>query len=103
MGPGRYTQRILLLIVLWAVASSSFKRYLRYAGQVVFGYMMFVEREHIPRYCFLSFWQYLHGLECGRSHCCHSAALIIGLPTLRLHGAFFAIATIAFPLITFLF
>jgi branched-chain amino acid transport system permease protein len=28
-------------------------------------------------------------------------AFIIGLPTLRLHGAFFAISTIAFPLITF--
>jgi branched-chain amino acid transport system permease protein len=102
IGPGRYTQRILLLIVLWAVASSSFNVISGYAGQVVFGYMMFVGTgayTTVLLFKFLAVSPWL-GMWAGVIVAILTA-LIIGLPTLRLHGAFFAIATIAFPLITF--
>jgi ABC-type branched-subunit amino acid transport system permease subunit len=42
IGGNRYIQRILLLIILWACASSSFNIISGYGGQVVFGYMMFL-------------------------------------------------------------
>jgi ABC-type branched-subunit amino acid transport system ATPase component/ABC-type branched-subunit amino acid transport system permease subunit len=102
LGPDRYTQRILLLIILWAAASSSFNIISGYAGQVVFGYMMFVGAGAYTtvllfKFCGVSPW---FGMWAGVIVAVITA-LIIGLPTLRLHGAFFAVATVAFPLITF--
>jgi ABC-type branched-subunit amino acid transport system ATPase component/ABC-type branched-subunit amino acid transport system permease subunit len=102
IGPSRYTQRIFLLIVLWTLASSSFNVISGYAGQVVFGYMMFVGTgayTTVLLFKFLAVSPWL-GMWAGVVIAILTA-LIIGLPTLRLHGAFFAIATIAFPLITF--
>jgi len=102
LGPDRYTQRILLLILLWAAASSSFNIISGYAGQVVFGYMMFVGTGAyitVLLFKFLAITPWL-GMWAG-SFIAILTALIIGLPTLRLHGAFFAVATVAFPLITF--
>jgi len=102
IGPDLYTQRILLLIILWAAASSSFNVISGYAGQVVFGYMMFVGTgayTTVLLFKFLNISPWL-GMWIG-AIVAVLIALIIGLPTLRLHGAFFAIATIAFPLITF--
>jgi branched-chain amino acid transport system permease protein len=102
IGPSRYAQRILLLIILWAAASSSFNVISGYAGQVVFGYMMFVGAGAYTTVLLFKFlgvspW---FGMWAGVIVAVITA-LVIGLPTLRLHGAFFAIATIAFPLITF--
>ncbi len=100
MGPDRYIQRIILLIVLWAAASSSFNIISGYAGQVVFGYMMFVGTgayTTVLLFKFLAVSPWL-GMWAG-AIIAIVTALIIGLPTLRLHGAFFAVATVAFPLI----
>ncbi|OPY76651.1 MAG: Lipopolysaccharide export system ATP-binding protein LptB [Syntrophorhabdus sp. PtaU1.Bin058] len=102
LGPGRYTQRIILLVVLWAIASSSFNIISGYGGQVVFGYMMFVGTGAYTTVLLFKFlavspW---FGMWVGVIAAVVTA-LIIGLPTLRLHGAFFAVATVAFPLITF--
>jgi ABC-type branched-subunit amino acid transport system ATPase component/ABC-type branched-subunit amino acid transport system permease subunit len=102
LGPAPYTQRILLLIILWAAASSSFNIISGYAGQVVFGYMMFVG---VGAYTTVLLFKFLgvspwFGMWAGAGVAVITA-LIIGLPTLRLHGAFFAVATVAFPLITF--
>jgi ABC-type branched-subunit amino acid transport system ATPase component/ABC-type branched-subunit amino acid transport system permease subunit len=102
LGPSRYAQRILLLIVLWAAGASCFNIISGYAGQVVFGYMMFVGAgayTTVLLFKFLSVTPWL-GMWAG-ALIAVITALIIGLPTLRLQGAFFAIATIAFPLITF--
>jgi ABC-type branched-subunit amino acid transport system ATPase component/ABC-type branched-subunit amino acid transport system permease subunit len=102
IGPDLYTQRILLLIILWAAASSSFNVISGYAGQVVFGYMMFVGTgayTTVLLFKFLTISPWV-GMWIGVI-VAMITALIIGLPTLRLHGAFFAIATIAFPFITF--
>jgi branched-chain amino acid transport system permease protein len=102
IGPHRYIQRILLLIFLWTVACTGFNIITGYAGQVVFGYMMFVGTgayTTVLLYKFLAVSPWL-GMWAGVVVAILTA-LVIGLPTLRLHGAFFAIATIAFPLITF--
>ncbi len=101
MGHDRYSQRIILLVVLWAAASSSFNIISGYAGQVVFGYMMFVGAGAYTtvllfKFCEVTPWI---GMWAGVI-IAGVTALIIGLPTLRLHGAFFAVATVAFPLIT---
>ncbi len=102
IGPHRYIQRILLLIFLWTVACSGFNIITGYAGQVVFGYMMFVGTgayTTVLLFKFLAVSPWL-GIWVGVTIAV-LIAFIIGLPTLRLHGAFFAISTIAFPLITF--
>jgi branched-chain amino acid transport system permease protein len=102
IGPHRYIQRILLLIFLWTVACTGFNIITGYAGQVVFGYMMFVGTGAYTTVLLFKFlavspW---FGMWVGVIIAV-IIAFIIGLPTLRLHGAFFAISTIAFPLITF--
>jgi len=69
---------------------------------VVFGYMMFVGSgayTTVLLYKFLGVTPWL-GMWAGVIISA-IAAFIIGLPTLRLSGAFFAVATIAFPLITY--
>src|SRR4030042_1516411 len=42
IGQNRYIQRILILVLLWAAASSAFNIISGYGGQIVFGYMMFM-------------------------------------------------------------
>jgi branched-chain amino acid transport system permease protein len=101
LGPGRYTQRILLLVVIWAAACSSFNIISGYAGQVVFGYMMFIGAGAYTSgmlFKFLAVSPWL-GMWVGAASAVITS-LMIGIPTLRLKGAFFAIATVAFPLIT---
>lgn len=100
IGPDRYYQRILLLIFLWAAASAGFNIISGYGGQVVFGYMMFVGTgaySTVLLFKFLGVSPWL-GMW-GGAVIAAIVALIIGLPTLRLHGAYFAVATVAFPLI----
>ncbi len=101
LGSDRYTQRILLLVVIWAAACSSFNIISGYAGQVVFGYMMFLGAGAYTSgmlFKFLAVSPWL-GMWLGAAVAVVTS-LIIGIPTLRLKGAFFAIATVAFPLIT---
>ena len=102
IGPVRYTQRVLLLILIWAAASSSFNIISGYGGQTVFGFMMFIGSgayASVILFKFLSISPWL-GLFIGAIIAC-AIALFIGLPTLRLRGAFFAMSTMAFPLITY--
>lgn len=100
IGDNRYAQRILLLVFVWAAASSSFNIISGYGGQVVFGYMMFVGT---GAYTTVLLFKYLAvspwiGMLIG-SLAATFLALFIGLPTLRLRSHYFAVATIAFPLI----
>ena len=102
IGPIRYTQRILLLIFLWAAATSGFNIISGYGGQTVFGFMMFIGTgayTSVLLFKFLGLSPWL-GIFIGAMMAC-AFALFIGLPTLRLRGAFFAMATVAFPLITY--
>ena len=96
----RYLQRIILLVFLWAGATSSFNIISGYGGQVVFGYMMFVGSGAYTtvllfKFAGISPWlgMFLGAITAG------ILAIFIGLPTLRLRSHYFAVATIAFPLI----
>lgn len=100
IGDNRYAQRIILLVFIWAAASSSFNIISGYGGQVVFGYMMFVGTGAYTtvllfKYMSISPWI---GMLFG-SLAATFLALFIGIPTLRLRSHYFAVATIAFPLI----
>jgi ABC-type branched-subunit amino acid transport system ATPase component/ABC-type branched-subunit amino acid transport system permease subunit len=102
VGDVRYTQRVLLLILIWAAASSSFNIISGYGGQTVFGFMMFIGS---GAYTSVLLFKFLHispwlGILVGAIIAC-AVALFIGLPTLRLRGAFFAMTTMAFPLIAY--
>jgi len=101
VGSHRYTQRIILLVFLWAAAASSFNIISGYGGQTVFGYMMYVGTGAYTTVILFKFLGVspLLGMWAGVAIAV-LIALIIGLPTLRLHGAFFAIGTLSFPLIT---
>ena len=99
-GTDRYMQRMIILIALWAAMSSGFNLISGYAGQVVFGYMMFVGTgayTAVLLFKFLGVSPWL-GMWIG-ALAAVIAAFIIGLPTLRLRSHYFAVATIAFPLI----
>lgn len=101
IAPNRYLQRILLLIILWAAICSSFNIISGYGGQIVFGYMMFVGTgayTTVLLFKFLGVTPWV-GMWCG-SIIAATIALIIGLPTMYLRGAYFAMATLAFPLVT---
>ena len=101
MSPLHFAQRILLLVIMWAAISSSFNIISGYGGQVVFGYMMFVGTGAyvtglLFKFLEISPW---FGIWIG-GVIAAAFALIIGLPTLRLRGPYFAIATVTFPLVT---
>jgi ABC-type branched-subunit amino acid transport system ATPase component/ABC-type branched-subunit amino acid transport system permease subunit len=100
IGENRYLQRILLLVFLWAAVTSSFNIISGYGGQVVFGYMMFVGTgayTTVLLFKFLAITPWI-GMLVG-SLAAVVLAAFIGLPTLRLRSHYFAVATIAFPLI----
>ncbi|MGD0623245.1 MAG: branched-chain amino acid ABC transporter ATP-binding protein/permease [Thermodesulfobacteriota bacterium] len=102
IGDVRYTQRVLLLILIWAAASSCFNIISGYGGQTVFGFMMFIGAgayTSVLLFKFLGISPWL-GIVIGAIIAC-AIALFIGLPTLRLRGAFFAMTTMAFPLIAY--
>ncbi|MEJ2718609.1 MAG: branched-chain amino acid ABC transporter ATP-binding protein/permease [Deltaproteobacteria bacterium] len=101
VGDNRYIQRIILLVLIWAATCSAFNIISGYGGQIVFGYMMFVGT---GAYTTVLLFKFLHvspwlGMWAGAALAAF-IALIIGLPTLRLRGAYFAVATVAFPLMT---
>ncbi len=100
IGSNRYLQRILLLVVIWAAICSSFNIVSGFAGNVVFGYTFFLA---IGVYTSGLLFKIL-GLSPWIGMWISAAlaivmAIFIGLPTLRLRGAYFAIATATFPMI----
>jgi branched-chain amino acid transport system permease protein len=99
IGDHRYYQRILLLVVIWICISSNFNIISGYGGQIVFGFMMFVGAggyTTVLLFKLLGLTPWV-GMIVG-AIIAAIIAFIIGYPTLRLHGHYFAVATIAFPL-----
>jgi branched-chain amino acid transport system permease protein len=99
IGPQRYYQRILLLVVLWMCICSNFNIISGYGGQIVFGYMLFVGAggyTSVLLFKFLGVNPWV-GMFVGAVVAAF-LAFVIGYPTLRLHGHYFAVATVAFPL-----
>lgn len=95
-----YTQRVLTLTLLWATVGVSWNIISGYAGQVSFGHALFIG---IGAYTatllfrWLQLTPYLGGIV--GVLLAVLVAVIIGLPTLRLSGAYFSLAILAFPLI----
>lgn len=102
MGENRYSQRIILLVVLWSAMSGGFNLISGYGGQVVFGYMMFVGTGSYTTVLLFKFFDLSpwFGMWIG-ALIAVAIAFFIGLPTLKLRGHYFAVATMAFPLMTF--
>ena len=99
IGPARYTQRIILLIIFWAATSSSFNIISGYGGQVVFGYMMFVGTgayTTVLLFKFLGVSPWI-GMWVGVIVAC-IIAFIIGLPTLKSSKSFLRCGHYSFPL-----
>ncbi len=99
LGPHRYHQRILLLVVLWMCICANFNIISGYGGQIVFGYMLFVGAggyTSVLLFKFLGVNPWV-GMLIGAMVAAF-LAFFIGYPTLRLHGHYFAVATVAFPL-----
>ena len=101
VGNDRYLQRIIFLVLLWAGTCTAFNIISGYGGQIVFGYMMFVGTGAYVTVLLFKFLQVSPWLGMWAGAAISAlVALIIGLPTLRLRGAYFAVATVAFPLMT---
>jgi len=101
IGDHRYYQRILLLIVLWMCICSNFNIISGFGGQIVFGYMLFVGAggyTSVLLFTYLGVTPWV-GMFLG-AMVATLLAFFIGYPTLRLRGHFFAMATMAFPLMT---
>jgi branched-chain amino acid transport system permease protein len=101
-GPDRYAQRLILLVLLWASMGSGFNLISGYGGQVVFGYMLFVGTGAYTTVMLFKLFSVTPwiGMWIG-AVLAAVIAFIIGVPTLRLRGHYFAVATMAFPLMAF--
>jgi len=94
-----YWTRIVALIGFWAIIGTSWNLIGGYAGQPSFGHAAFVGvgayTTVLLVHAGLVPWL---GIPCGVVASC-IAALVIGYPTLRLRGVYFALATLVYPLI----
>jgi branched-chain amino acid transport system permease protein len=96
----RYSHRVLTLVFLWAAMGLSWNIISGYAGQISFGHQVFFG---IGAYVTvllvikagLTPWIGM-GVAVGVAVL---AAVLIGLPTFRLAGIYFGLATLAYPLI----
>ena len=92
-------QRMILLVALWALVGSSWNIIAGYCGQMAFGDSVFVG---IGAYTSVFLLSYLGvtpwlGMLAG-GIVAILAALLIGLPSFRLAGVYFGLATLAYPL-----
>lgn len=95
----RQYQRMILLVALWGLAGASWNIIAGYAGQPAFGDSVFVG---IGAYTAVFLLTYLGvtpwlGMLAG-GIVAVLAALLIGLPSFRLAGVYFGLATLAYPL-----
>jgi ABC-type branched-subunit amino acid transport system ATPase component/ABC-type branched-subunit amino acid transport system permease subunit len=95
-----YPGQLLLLVLLWAVAAQSWNLSYGYAGMLSFGHSAFVGIGAYTvalAYLGTGLSPFL-GIPLAIGAAVLLAA-VIGIPTFRLEGAYFALATIVFPLI----
>jgi branched-chain amino acid transport system permease protein len=96
----RYHHRILTLVLVWATMGLAWNVISGYAGQISFGHQAFFG---IGAYLTVLLIVHLGltpwvGMLAGAAAAMAAAALI-GVPTFRLAGIYFALATLAYPLI----
>ncbi len=95
-----YTQRVLTLTLLWATVGVSWNIISGYAGQISFGHALFIGIGAYTATLLFRWVQltpYLGGIV--GILLAVVVAVLIGFPTLRLSGAYFSLAILAFPLI----
>jgi branched-chain amino acid transport system permease protein len=96
----RYHHRVLTLVFLWAAMGLAWNIISGYAGQISFGHQAFFG---IGAYTTVLLvvtlkWSPWIGMLVGAALAV-LAAVLIGLPTFRLAGIYFGLATLAYPLI----
>jgi ABC-type branched-subunit amino acid transport system ATPase component/ABC-type branched-subunit amino acid transport system permease subunit len=96
----RYHHRVLTLVFLWAAMGLAWNIISGYAGQISFGHQAFFG---IGAYTTVLLiltlgWSPWLGMMVGAALAI-LAAVLIGLPTFRLAGIYFGLATLAYPLI----
>ena len=95
----RYHQRILQLTMAWAVMGLAWNIISGYAGQISFGHQVFFGIGAYTTVLLMVYWRITPWLGLIASMVVAViAAIIIGLPTFRLAGIYFALATLAYPL-----
>ena len=95
----RYHQRILQLTMAWAVMGLSWNIISGYAGQISFGHQVFFGIGAYTTVLLMVYWHITPWLGLLASMLVGVlAAILIGLPTFRLAGIYFALATLAYPL-----
>ncbi|HAF08960.1 MAG TPA: branched-chain amino acid ABC transporter [Chloroflexi bacterium] len=98
--PDDFVQRVLTLMCLWAVAATAWNLAYGYAGLLSFGHSAFVG---IGAYVFVltaNHWGLSPFLAIPLAALCGAAvAAAIGVPTLRLSGAYLGLATLVMPLL----
>jgi branched-chain amino acid transport system permease protein len=91
-----FQQRLGALVLLYAIAASAWNIVGGYAGQVSVGHAMFFGLgAYAPLLCYTLFgWAPIAGIPFGIAFSV-ALAVLIGLPTFRLTGHYFSMATIA--------
>ena len=96
----RYHHRVLTLVLVWATMGLAWNIISGYAGQTSFGHQAFFGVGAYVTVLLTVTWRLTPwlGLVVGAAAAVIAAALI-GFPTFRLAGIYFALATLAYPLI----
>ncbi len=91
-----FYQRMIALVLLWAVLASAWNIVGGYAGQVSFGHAVFFGVGAYAPLLVYTQWQGvpLLGIPVGMAVSV-GIAVLVGMPTFRLHGHYFSMATIA--------
>ena len=91
-----FQQRLGALVLLYAIAASAWNIVGGYAGQVSVGHSMFFGLgAYLPLLCYTLWgWPPMAGIPFGMALSV-ALALVVGLPTFRLTGHYFSMATIA--------
>ena len=95
----RYHQRVLQLTMAWAIMGLAWNIISGYAGQISFGHQVFFGLGAYTTVLLMVYWHITPWLGLLASLLVGVvAAVLIGLPTFRLAGIYFALATLAYPL-----
>jgi branched-chain amino acid transport system permease protein len=96
----RYNHRVLTLVFLWAAMGLAWNIISGYAGQISFGHQAFFGIGAYVTVLLVVKWALSPWLGMGVAiGVAVLAAMLIGLPTFRLAGIYFGLATLAYPLI----
>ena len=95
-----YKSRILTLMIFWATVGASWNIIGGYAGQFSLGQAAFIGLGSYTTVLALVHWDLTPwlGILLGAAVCA-GGAVLIGIPTFRLRGTYFVLATLTFPLV----